>query len=368
MKAKRKTHLADKIIFALNIVASLLLLLSYLAPFTDPRRVVFIAMLGFVYYFLVLANVPFIIYWGFRKPRFMFISGIVILLGCHTAGLYFGFNKQPDAAAKPQPTSHRLLQYNVRGFAGVGDYQNKSTKKQILDVIESQRPDLITMEEFGTDKLNSDSVISSLGKILKANSYYFKVYSQTPANRFGNAILSRYPIVDTGSFRTDRKLRTKVIFADIKYNGAVIRIYCIHLKAVNINIEAKKQYLNGEIELGKSPFVLGRIDTAFTKRTIQVEAIRNHIKLCPYPFIIAGDFNDTPNSFAVNELGRGLKNAFTEKGAGLQTTYYAKLPLRIDYVLASPQFDVLSYMAIDRKISDHKPVIIDVRLNAEKKQ
>nr|WP_294941963.1 endonuclease/exonuclease/phosphatase family protein [uncultured Mucilaginibacter sp.] len=363
MKASKKKLLVDKVILYINIILSLALLMSYLAPFADPRSTIIIAVLGLICPFLLLGNLPFVVYWALRKPRFVLISGLSILAGVHTTSLYYGFNKQTEPGKKLLSTDIRIMQYNVRGFEGVGDYQNIPTNKPILDVIESQRPDIITLEEFASSKQNHDSVINRLKTILKTNYYFFKTYSKTSTQLFGNAIFSKYPIVDTGSFLTNRKMRTKIIFADVAYAGSIIRIYCIHLKAVNITANAKNKYLNGEVELSQSSFVLGRIDTAFAKRAAQVNQIKSHLKKCRYPFIIAGDFNDTPNSFAVNNLGRGLKNAFSEKGSGFQTTYYSKFPLRIDYILTSPEFDVLTYKALDKKISDHKPIVADLRLN-----
>ena len=57
---------------------------------------------------------------------------------------------------------------------------------------------------------------------------------------------------------------------------------------------------------------------------------------CPYPYIISGDFNDTPSSYAVNQMAKGFKNAFREKGTGLGRTYNGDFPnYQIDYIMAS---------------------------------
>jgi len=85
---------------------------------------------------------------------------------------------------------------------------------------------------------------------------------------------------------------------------------------------------------------------------------------CPYPYIVSGDFNDTPSSFAVNQMAKGLKNVYREKGSGFGRTYNGDFPnFQIDYIMTSPQFDIEDYQIIEKKLSDHYPVRSDVLLS-----
>ena len=91
--------------------------------------------------------------------------------------------------------------------------------------------------------------------------------------------------------------------------------------------------------------------------------IKDHAAQCPYPYIISGDFNDTPSSYAVNAMAQGLKNAFHEKGSGFGRTYNGSFPnYQIDYIMASPQFEVTDYQIIEKRLSDHYPVRSDLAL------
>jgi len=84
---------------------------------------------------------------------------------------------------------------------------------------------------------------------------------------------------------------------------------------------------------------------------------------CTYPYIVMGDFNDTPMSYSVNLVSKGLHNAFKERGAGWGVTHYEIFPIfQIDYILASPNFDILSYHIVKRKLSDHYPIWSDLKL------
>ena len=62
-------------------------------------------------------------------------------------------------------------------------------------------------------------------------------------------------------------------------------------------------------------------------------------------------------------MSKGLKNAFCEKGSGFGRTYNGDFPnYQIDYIMASPAFDVLDYDIIEKKLSDHYPVCSDLLL------
>jgi len=69
---------------------------------------------------------------------------------------------------------------------------------------------------------------------------------------------------------------------------------------------------------------------------------------------VCGDFNDVPNSYAYNTIGKGLQNTFAEKGSGIGRTFSGISPtLRIDNIFASEPFTVLQYTRIPKKMSDH---------------
>ena len=53
-------------------------------------------------------------------------------------------------------------------------------------------------------------------------------------------------------------------------------------------------------------------------------------------------------------LKDGMKDSFRERGNGLGTTFiFDKFPLRIDYIFASKEIDVLSFETLKETSSDH---------------
>ena len=106
------------------------------------------------------------------------------------------------------------------------------------------------------------------------------------------------------------------------------------------------------------------LETGFLKRKIQAERIREEMDKSPYPIILCGDFNDVPNSYAYHHIGKGMKNAFAEKGAGLGRTFSGIAPtLRIDNIFVNRQFDVEQYLRVKKRLSDHFPILTDIRFS-----
>ena len=78
---------------------------------------------------------------------------------------------------------------------------------------------------------------------------------------------------------------------------------------------------------------------------------------------MCGDFNDVPNSYTYFTIRKDWQDAFLQKGFGIGRTYVHISPtLRIDYILASPAFNVLQCRKFSTPWSDHNPVVADMKL------
>jgi len=366
-KASGKLSVLDKIILTVNCVAALALLMSYLAPITDPRSFWIIAILGLAYPLLLLVNVLMIIYWFFRSKRYTLVSVICILIGFKVLIANFGFHIPNFFDKKPSNNTIRIMAYNVHGFGGFDKTNAKSIEGEIMRLINDEQPDIVNMEEFYEDVLTRTTIDSSLKKIMKSNYHYFKPYDFTQWDSTGIAIFSKFPILNHGSILSAKDTdQTQAIFADVKKGNSIFRVYCLHLQSTRFD-DQEHQYLkslqHGKVNLHESKVIGSKLKLAFIKRSYEVSLIKQHIELCPYPYIIAGDFNDTPISYSVNQMSKGIKNAFIEKGTGLGITYYGDFPnFQIDYILCSSKFNVINYQIIKKKISDHYPVISDLSL------
>ena len=134
------------------------------------------------------------------------------------------------------------------------------------------------------------------------------------------AIYSNYPQINKKTVEIDGlKMNNSCIYSDIVINLDTVRVYNIHLasnffqdKDLDYLISAEKEKVkSGMVDIGK------KLKFSFERRGREVDQIKKHIKNSPYPIIICGDFNDTPVSYAYQQLGYNMKDAFIESGNGL---------------------------------------------------
>jgi endonuclease/exonuclease/phosphatase family metal-dependent hydrolase len=362
MKAKKKLTFIDRLFLWLNVLLCLALLLSYLAPFIDPRKNWVIAFFGLAYPPLLLANLLIIFYWLLRRSRYIYLSVVTILIGWNVLNNNIGI-RLPDSKSEPAGLKVlRVMTYNVHNFKHYGAKNDISTKREILALIGEQRPDIIGIQEFYTRKTGEYDMIDSIKRVMGAQYYYFEPSSTSSIESIGMAIFSRYPIKQHGLIQLSAKgSGNQCLYVDVESSNLKFRLYSVHLQSINFDPEDYK-YLGSLSHKGKTDIhatkrVGSKLKNAFLKRSEQVFTIKEHAGKCPYPYVISGDFNDTPASFAVNQMAKGLTNAFREKGAGLGRTYNGDFPnYQIDYVMTSKQFEVWDYKIIEKKMSDHYPL------------
>ncbi|RKR85288.1 endonuclease/exonuclease/phosphatase family metal-dependent hydrolase [Mucilaginibacter gracilis] len=366
--AKGRLGFFDRIILFINYCFAFALLVSYLAPFTDPKSFWLIAFFGLAYPPLLLVNGLLALYWLFRFKIQILISVLSVAVGWGVLQKNIGFHNKTDTdRAKADGSQIRMMAYNVHSFNSPMDY-NIPTRREILQIIKDQQPDIINMEEFYSTSKGRTAMCDSIKKILQTSNYYFKPFGSQPDNGSGLAIVSKYPIVNHGVIMlASDNSDTKAIFVDVTINGKTIRVYCVHLQSFLFSAQdhiymdsvtqQRRTSITGSRRIGS------KLKLGFIRRSDQVKVMKAEMAKCPFPYIIAGDFNDTPSSWAVNQMADGIKNAFREQGRGLGRTYNGDIPnYQIDYIMVSPQFKVMNYTVIEKKASDHYAVRSDLSL------
>jgi len=366
MKAKTRLPLIDRFFLWVNYAFCVALLLSYLAPITDPRKFWIIAFFGLGYPIFLTCNVILILYWAFRQRWPIFLSTICILCGLSILNNNIGFHTSghPKSA-----TGIRLMTYNVHNFKKFGSTKDIPTKHEILSLIQLQQPDVIGFQEYYSRHRGQYNMTDSLKTIMQSRECYVATFEGNADEVIGMAVFSKYPIINKGmvTLSTVHGSGNQCLFVDVKKNDKdTVRFYNVHLQSIRFEPQ-DYQYLDtmskGSADVQGTKRLGAKLKIAFLKRAEQVFKIRDHAAQCPYPYVISGDFNDTPTSFAVNQMQKGLKNAFAEKGFGLGRTYNGNFPnYQIDYIMASHHFNVSSYGIIEKKLSDHYPVVSDLEL------
>ncbi|WP_423148609.1 endonuclease/exonuclease/phosphatase family protein [Rubrolithibacter danxiaensis] len=371
-KSKRKSGRSFfiKVLLVFNLVMAGFLLLSYLAAFINPRYFWPVSFFGLAYPWLFLINLLLVIFWLFKEWKLALISAVCILIGYNWIVNSMGFR---ESAAIDVPKSSRnfirIMTYNVHYFKKF-DYNNdKTIKNQILDVIRREQPDVICIQEFWTRKTGEYHNSKTLREILQTHQYYFEPYIDNNYEAQGLAIFSKYPIKNKGRIRFPNSSGgNEAIYSDIQVEKKQFRIYNVHLQSISFQPEDYKYLKEVTEEINTNVQSSRRIGSllkkAFLKRSEQALLLKKETQECRLPYIIAGDFNDTPASFALNTLSDGLKNAFREKGSGFGITYNGEFPnFQIDYILTTNDFNIKSYRIIDKKLSDHYAVRSDVEFS-----
>jgi endonuclease/exonuclease/phosphatase family metal-dependent hydrolase len=116
-----------------------------------------------------------------------------------------------------------------------------------------------------------------------------------------------------------------------------------------------------EGNLAESKNIIYKIKLGVLKRASQANFIKDEMNHSPYPIIVCGDFNDVPVSYSYEKIGKGMKNAFVEKGSGISRTFSSISPtLRIDNIFTDQNFKIVDYTRIKKSYSDHFPIIADL--------
>jgi endonuclease/exonuclease/phosphatase family metal-dependent hydrolase len=370
-RAKKKSGLRffSKTVLVANAFAILCLLMSYLASYCDPNTFWPAAFFGLAYPAILLVNVLFVIYWLIRLPKYALLSFVAIILGWGVLTTYIGFRESSGIMVPKSSESFiRVMTFNVHSFKQFGDKNDKFTKDQILDIIRKEQPDVICFQEFFTRMKGEYNFRKLVPEILNTKHYYFKPTTDNGYEATGTAIFSKFPIINTGKIQFAKTMNwNEAVYADINTGKQTIRVYDVHFQSISFQPE-DYQYLKKvtdeiDTDVESSKKIGGRLKRAFIKRANQVKMLRAHTDSCKTPFIIAGDFNDTPISYTVKTVSSGLKNSFQEKGSGFGVTYNGEFPnFQIDYILVSPQFEVKNYLIVNKKLSDHYPVRTDLEL------
>lgn len=266
------------------------------------------------------------------------------------------------------------MTWNVAQFNVLKDKKEPEVKKRMIGLINEYQPDIACFQEMVAE----DSTVTKHGhmnEFLQKLNYPDYFYSYNTKEdfwghaHFGIIIFSRYPIVNKQTISFFPHTYNSIFqYIDIVKGVDTIRVFNIHLQSLRFSRDNLKYIDEPTIEedktLKESKSILGKFKRGFLRRQLQADRIRAELDKSPYPVILAGDFNDLPNSYAYHTIGGNMKNAFVEKGAGLGRTFSSISPvLRIDNIFAGTGLDIRQYHRITKKLSDHFPILADLQLN-----
>jgi len=265
------------------------------------------------------------------------------------------------------------MTWNVAQFNVMGDEKHPAVKKQMLNIINEYEPDIACFQEMVAE----DSTITDHGHVddflkkLNFDNYFYSYNSKEDFwgyAHFGIIIFSKYPIINKKTISWYPNDYNSIFqYVDIVKGTDTVRVFNIHLQSLRFSRSNLKYIDEPTVEdktaIKESKNILKKFKIGFLKRQEQSDRIRDEIKKSPYPVIVSGDFNDVPNSYSYHTIGKGLNNAFVEKGGGLGRTFSGISPvLRIDNIFVDESMKVQQFLTIKKKLSDHFPILADVEV------
>jgi len=320
-----------------------LLLLSYVIPYVAPKNFAFISVLSLAVPILIILNILFFVYWLLKVKKQLLVSLIVLAFGYKCLGSLYKFSSSKDVE---NTDNISVMSYNVRLFNLYEWIEETEIPEKISTLINQQNPDIICLQEY---KLNEKVDLSS---------YAYKYEDLSgKKQKIGQVILSKYPIVNSGSVEFPNT-HNNAIYADVVKGNDTIRVYNIHLQSLHISADVAK--LNTE----DSEKLVRQTGKTFKIQQTQTELFLKHKESSTYKTIITGDFNNTPYSYVYRLIKGDFNDAFEMAGNGFGRTFDFKFfPVRIDFILSDSNFKVNGFKTFEQQYSDHYPVMAKLELH-----
>ncbi len=334
----------------LSIGAVVALGLSYLSAYVSPEDFWPLYFVGLAYPWLLLTNFIFLLIWCFFKKWYALLPLLCILLGWGHLTTFVGVNPSNGEGKL------RVMTYNV-GLKKQMKYKERTVlMDKIKAVYLDAKNDVVCLQEITpVDKYYASTLEEAKRKGFQ---YYHRIANTSLT------ILSKFPIQKSGALSFHGRANGG-IYADVKVKGKTLRVYNLHLASNSVTTSTNSLIKEGDLQK-KSTWaeitgVLRKVKRTSIVRAGLLGEINKHIGLAPYPIIICGDFNDTPQSYTYQQIKNNKQAAFRAGGFGIGSTYAGAIPaLKIDHILVDESLDVVDAEVIHTDLGDHYPLVAEI--------
>lgn len=347
---KVRHSLLSRVLFGLwALVLCVALALASLSLLVHPSRIWWLTLVGWGFLPLLVLGVITLLWGLFRLSRMTGLLALALLPFVFFFGRYCRFK-----APEPQPSQLTVLSYNVGLFSHADGIQDRLVAaEEICRQLKEADADILCLQEFYLpNNVDIDRFLRQRFPGYQAE-YYVLTGAQGMA---GNVTLSRKPVYAKGKLDFENSTNM-ALYTDIGLDSAVVRVYNCHFESYNISIPGVfRSAAHGDEEAMESTGK--KMRRSIIQRAAQVDLVRQDADDAPVRSLIAGDFNDTPLSYTYRRLSKGRKDAFAVAGKGLGATYRGTgAMLRIDYLMAPPDLETVSYETLKQRLSDHYPIL-----------
>ena len=319
----------------LHVGVVLGLLGTLLNAYIPPSVIPFVNLLSLGFPILLIINVLLTLFWivSWRKRAFVFLFSFVLILIPIRRWVNFSGDSKEVA-------NFKMLSYNIKG--GV---MNKAERSEVTRFLDEKDVDVAFVQERSWEQLKSET------------------YPYSSKTVMITQVLSKHKILKTEELFGDTDVH-HAIQSDIEIQGKTYRFINVYLEPFSFKKKMFKLEGNTQQDKKGALAIVRKLLRIFKTHEVQVKRIHKAVKDSPYPVMVLGDFNSVPNSYEYYTLSKGLEDAFLKVGNGSATSFHDyKFPLRLDYILTSPEIKAVNYK-VDRSthLSDHYPIIAEFKL------
>ncbi len=227
-----------------------------------------------------------------------------------------------------------VMTYNIHASRGMDKVFDA---KRIATVINEQSPDLVALQEVDilTQRSGPTDILAVLMQETGMSGIFMKTFNYQ-GGEFGNAVLTRYPIIDSKVYRLpsreEYEPRLMMLVRCLSDRGDTIYFYNVHLD----------HHLKDSDRPQQADMIVESID--YNKNVI-----------------LAGDFNCEPGSPSLSVIETTLMRSFAK-----EASYPSDIPSRlIDHIFYSHDngLRLCNVKVVDEKLaSDHRPVVATLRI------
>jgi endonuclease/exonuclease/phosphatase family metal-dependent hydrolase len=238
----------------------------------------------------------------------------------------------------------KLIQVNIWGGRISG---------RLLDFIKEEKPDILCLQEVISYDSGESILFAPLEEIQKiSNLNHVAFGAKISFNymlgqaKFGNAILSRYPITEEAIEFTNLEFTEGFNFEQHDYNVRnLVRTKLVtDVGAVNV-----LTHHGHHVPYHKD----GNEETSR-----QMQQVASHIKDLDGPIILTGDFNLSPNSKSL-DVFNNLVNLPTKYDLKTTRNILTNKSEVCDYIFVNKDVVVKSFVASEKVVSDHQALILE---------
>jgi len=227
----------------------------------------------------------------------------------------------------------RIVTYNIHKGRGM---DGRVSIPRIIDVLSALEPDIVALQEVFAEGGSHRGQVETIAETLELHSA-FGFTRHLRGRPYGNAILSRWPIVETQDIDLSwvRRQERGCIRADLKTPRGTLHVYNIHL------------------------------GTRYFERRYQVRSLLASEELherLEGPRVLVGDFNEWIKGLTTRMLSERFESVDLKRHAGKRRSYPGLVPfLHLDQIYFERPLHVERAELVRTRLatvaSDHLPLV-----------